>query len=181
MHLRLLIVLIIFFIPPGVSGMIMPKEPRMSVRFLYDNLRQQQITKDYTGRRSYNLSYHLPVKKIFRADIYTMIAPDTSEKSRGVDIRQHFYGLFMGASYSYVKLFRYSVSLAPGVWQKVTESKVLGDKTSQTLYSPVTMLRLGLDYAPIEMVETSMTLSLFYRIPRKQWDWSYGFGVNVNI
>lgn len=153
----------------------------MSVRLLYDNLRQQQPTKDYTGRRSYNLSFHLPVKRIFRADIYTMIAPDTSEKSRGVDIRQHFYGLFLGASASYVKYFRYTVSLAPGVWQKATESKVLGDKTTHTLYSPVAMLRLGIDYAPIAMVEVSTSLSLFYRFPRKQWDWSYGFGVNFNL
>ena len=159
----------------------MSEEPRTSIRFLYDNLRINQPSQDYSQRRSFNLSFHLPFEINYRADIYLMVAPDTFEKSRSVDIRQHYYGAFIGASVVYTYLFRYSLSLAPGIFRKITESKILSESASFATDALSLFSRVAIDYAPSEIIEVSTTASIFYQIPGKSFEWSYGFGINVNL
>ena len=159
----------------------MSGEPRTSIRLIWDNLRLRQPDKGTDGRSSYNLSFHSPLYPGFRYDAYLMIAPDTKEKSRSVDIRQHYWGVFAGASLEKVHLFRYSIGLAQGVWQKITNSHILGSRSSVRTLSMASLLRLGLDYAPSEWAEVGMSLSLFYRAPRNAADWSWGLGLIYNL
>lgn len=165
--------------------------PQRSLRILHDNLRLQDVTRDYVGRPAYNLSLHLPLSVLYlpssfwqeglRADLWCMIAPDLVRKSRMVDIRQDYYGIFSGLSWSYVRLFRYSLSLAPGVWMQETKGKVLEHSLNYRQYVSALMFRSAVDYAPSDWLEFSLSLSSFRRFSPDLWDWSYGFGVNINV
>ena len=165
-----------------VFGMKMPQEPRPGIHFLYDNLRLQRPTRAFEGRAAYNLSGHLPVGSPWlRADLWLILAPDSIKKSRSVDIRQHYYGGFSGVSFTYVYLFRYCISMAPGVWQQVTKGEVLNETFRHSKNVGALLIRSSLDYAPSSLIELSLTLSLFRRQSLNLWDWSYGFGINFNI
>lgn len=162
-------------------GIPIPQEPKTNIRFGLDSLRIQTPGKDRRARRNYSLSYNEYFNEFIRFELLGMIALDTEKKSRSVDIRQDYYGLFPGASLVYHNLFRYSTTIGLGLWHQQTTSKIINDSEWHSTYSFALLNRYNMDYAITEAIELGLYLGFYYRFEYDMLDWSYGLSINYNL
>ncbi|NRA44352.1 MAG: hypothetical protein HRU09_05285 [Oligoflexales bacterium] len=163
----------------------MPKDPRTRVTFGSEAIRIQETDKDRESRSNYFLGSRTPLMVLDRqsvyGNLYLMYAPDNQAKSRSVDIRQSFLGIFPAISYSFTHLFRYNLTIGSGLWRSTTNSSIQTETEERSVNVGCVFQKISLDYAFNSWIETAIHSSLYYRYERSLLDWSYGISLNINL
>ncbi len=166
---------------------IMSEQPQQSVRVYINSAHLETPSGDRAQHYGASLLYGAPVPDFYGFEHFTSFGllmnlnPDTTKKSGEVNILEHFYSLSAYLRFDFVKLFRFSALVGPGLLLARTNYNVLNTVATHTEISTLLSGGLAIDYAITEQWEFGWLFQVQYRLAYQKLDWYNGLGVSFNF
>jgi hypothetical protein len=166
-------------------GVAMPDKRVNTVKVGIEAVRWEGTDADREELSATFLSAHVPVAWGLRVEGKYWKSDDDRLRSGSVNVLQHRSGFLLGGEYAIPWYFRWSIGLGAESISTTAETRLdfQGERSgdSRTRREWATTTRVGIDYAFIEHVETSLHFGWRERTESSQSDYFYGLAGAVSF